>query len=147
MPEAGAEANGRLRLGTFRSIWAGPEVRVSPALKFVAPRERVELSPHDAQRLNVFDGEKVVVGSDGADVGAVVVVRASVPPGSAFLEGNLVEGPLVEVRKAGGREDVEPALVGAAPSQAPHPPEEDVPLEPVKDKFPTPEDVRREAGR
>ena len=59
------EANGRLRLGTFRSIWAAPEVEVSPALKFLAARQRAELSPQDAQRLGVQQGQKVTVGVDG----------------------------------------------------------------------------------
>jgi NADH-quinone oxidoreductase subunit G len=143
-PAAAVEANGRLRLGTFRSIWAGPEVRVSPALKFVAPRARVELSPADAKRLQLFDGDKVLVGADGRDVGATVALRAAVPAGSAFLEGNLVEGPLVEVRKA---PSARPAAVVGDPMQPPHPPEEDVPLEPVRDRFPTPEDVLKESGR
>jgi NADH-quinone oxidoreductase subunit G len=98
-PEAGPQANGRLRLGTYRSVWAGPEVEASPALRFLRARTRVELSPADAQRLGVFDGDKVVVGSDGAAVEAVVSLRAAVPPGSAFLEGNGVEGPLVDIRK------------------------------------------------
>ena len=31
---------------------------------------------------------------------ATVLVRAAIPAGSAFLEGNLVEGPLVQVRRA-----------------------------------------------
>jgi NADH-quinone oxidoreductase subunit G len=99
-PEAGPEANGRLRLGTYRSVWAGPEVAASPALHFLKARTRVELSPTDAKRLNVFDGEKVVVGGDGAGtVDATVTLRAAVPVGSAFLEGNGVDGPLVEIRK------------------------------------------------
>jgi NADH-quinone oxidoreductase subunit G len=32
-------------------------------------------------------------------VDATVSVRAAIPAGSAFLEGNGVEGPLVEIRK------------------------------------------------
>jgi NADH-quinone oxidoreductase subunit G len=100
VPEAGAQANGRLRLGTYRSVWAGPEVAYSPALQFLKARTRVELSPTDAKRLGVFDGEKVVVGDDHAEaVVATVSVRAAVPVGSAFLEGNGVDGPLVEIRK------------------------------------------------
>jgi NADH-quinone oxidoreductase subunit G len=112
-PEAGPEANGRLRLGTYRSIWAGPEVEASPALRFLRARRRVELSPHDAQRLGVLDGEKVVVdGAGAATVGATVSVRAAVPPGSIFLEGNGVDGPLVEVRKDRSPEPVvEPIVV------------------------------------
>ncbi len=65
-PEVPAPAteveDGRLRLGTYRSIWAGPEVAASPALQFLRARTRVELSPHDAQRLGLFDGDKVTVG-------------------------------------------------------------------------------------
>ncbi|MCW2984880.1 MAG: nuoG, partial [Conexibacter sp.] len=99
-PDAGPEANGRLRLGTYTSVWSGPEVAASPALKFLKARTRVELSPHDAQRLELFDGDKVVVGSDGSTVDAVVSLRAAIPAGSAFLEGNGVDGPLVEIRKS-----------------------------------------------
>ena len=61
-------ANGRLRLGTFRSIWAAPEVGVAPALRFLHPRQRVELSPVDAQRLGVAHGDRVSVGSGEARV-------------------------------------------------------------------------------
>ena len=59
-PPAAPDANGRLRLGTFCSIWVAPEVQVSPALKFLDTGRVVELSPADAQRLNVFEGETVV---------------------------------------------------------------------------------------
>jgi NADH-quinone oxidoreductase subunit G len=112
-PEAGPDANGRLRLGTYRSIWAGPEVAASPALKFLKARPRVELSPTDAKRLSLLDGDRVVVGSDDtAAVDAVVALRAAVPPGSAFLEGNGVDGPLVEVRKGPAAEPLpEPIAV------------------------------------
>jgi NADH-quinone oxidoreductase subunit G len=111
-PEAGAVANGRLRLGTYRSIWAGPEVAASPALQFLRARPRVELSPTDARRLSLFDGDKVVVGGAGAAVvDAVVHVRAAVPPGSVFLEGNGVDGPLVEVRRDPAPEPVEEPIV------------------------------------
>ena len=99
-PEAGPEANGRLRLGTYRSVWAGPEVAHSPALQFLKARSRIELSPADAKKLGLFDGEKVVVGGDGpGHVDATVSLRAAVPAGSVFLEGNGVDGPLVEIRK------------------------------------------------
>jgi NADH-quinone oxidoreductase subunit G len=96
----GDELDGRLRLGTYRSIWAGPEVAASPALQFLRARTRVELSPHDAQRLGLFDGDKVTVGDGrGGVVDAIAGVRAAIPAGSAFLEGNGVAGPLVDVRK------------------------------------------------
>jgi NADH-quinone oxidoreductase subunit G len=107
-PAKAAEANGRLRLGTFRSIWAAPEVEVSPALKFLHPRQRLEIAPADAQRLKLFPGEHVVVAADGASVNATVTVRAQAPEGTVFLEeaipgadsASALEGPLVEVRKA-----------------------------------------------
>jgi NADH-quinone oxidoreductase subunit G len=106
-PPASPAADGRFRLGTFRSVWASPEVEVSPALKFLQPRQRVEISPADAQRLNVFDGENVVVGSNGTSVTATVLLRDAVPEGSVFLQRSIseqsassLEGPLVEVRKA-----------------------------------------------
>jgi NADH-quinone oxidoreductase subunit G len=111
-PDAGPEANGRLRLGTYRSIWAGPEVAASPALKFLRARPRVELSPTDARRLALSDGDKVVLGARGeAVVDAVVRLRAAVPPGSAFLEGNGVDGPLVEIRKDPAPEPVDEPIV------------------------------------
>jgi NADH-quinone oxidoreductase subunit G len=106
-PEPVPEANGRLRLGTFRSIWASEEVLVSPALHFLHPSQRVEMSPDDARRLDVAPGERVRVGGDGTAVTATVTVRAAIPAGSVFLEtgvpedsASALEGPLVEVRKA-----------------------------------------------
>jgi NADH-quinone oxidoreductase subunit G len=95
-----AAVNGRLRLGTFRSIWNAPEVKVSPALKFLHPKLRVEMAPADAQRLELFEGDQVVVGSDGQTVDATVIVREATPEGSVFLETNALDGPLVEVRRA-----------------------------------------------
>jgi NADH-quinone oxidoreductase subunit G len=112
-PEAGPSPNGRLRLGTFRSVWSGPEVAHSPALQFLkANRARVELSPADAQRLGLLDGDRVAVGDDDASVEATVSLRAATPAGSAFLEGNGVAGPLVEIRKTSG--SVEPPAAALA---------------------------------
>jgi NADH-quinone oxidoreductase subunit G len=99
-PPAAPVPNGRLRLGTFRSIWNATEVRVSPALAFLHPTLRVEMAPADAQRLELFQGDHVVVGSDGHTVDATVAVRAATPEGSVFLETNALDGPLVEVRRA-----------------------------------------------
>jgi NADH-quinone oxidoreductase subunit G len=95
-----APANGGLRLGTFRSIWNAPEVKVSPALKFLHPKLRLEMAPADAQRLELFQGDQVVVGADGQTVDATVAVRDAMPEGSVFLETNALDGPLVEVRRA-----------------------------------------------
>jgi NADH-quinone oxidoreductase subunit G len=106
-PASPGGADGRFLLGTFRSVWASPEVEASPALKFLHPRQRVELSPADAQRLGVLEGDRVVVGSNGTIVRATVALRDAMPPGSVFLQSAIpedsasaLEGPLVEVRKA-----------------------------------------------
>jgi NADH-quinone oxidoreductase subunit G len=88
-------------------VWASPEVEVSPALKFLHPRQRAEIAPTDAQRLGVLEGDRVVVGSNGTSVRATVALRDAMPPGSVFLQNAIpgdsasaLEGPLVEVRKA-----------------------------------------------
>jgi len=123
--------NGALRLGTYRSIWAAPEVEVAPALKFLRPKQVVELNPADAARMGLAHGAAVeVAGENGATVSATVHLRASSPEGSAFLQtgiadgsANTLDGPIVHVRATGGvrsrpaasREAAEePALVGAS---------------------------------
>jgi NADH-quinone oxidoreductase subunit G len=106
-PAAAPAPAGQLRLGTFRSIWASREVAASPALKFLHPTQRAELSPDDARKLGVSDGERVVVGVNGHSVRATVALRAAAPAGTVYLEtaipednASVLEGPLVEVRKA-----------------------------------------------
>ncbi len=108
-PVEAAATNGALRLGTWRSLWASPEVDLSPALQFMRPRQLAELSPADADRLGVRDGDQVELGSNGTRVRAAARLRASIPGGSVFLvEGtddepaNRLAGPLVEVRRVGG---------------------------------------------
>jgi NADH-quinone oxidoreductase subunit G len=88
-------------------VWAAPEVEASPALRFLHPRQRAELSPADAQRMGVVEGDRVVVGSNGTSVRATVALRDAMPEGSVFLQSSIpedsasaLEGPLVEVRKA-----------------------------------------------
>ena len=44
-PAARRRANGALRLGTYRPIWASPEAEISPALHFLIPGQQLELSP------------------------------------------------------------------------------------------------------
>ena len=96
--------NGALRLGTFRSIWAAPEVELSPALRFLRPHQRAQLCPADAQRLGVAHGDRVTVGANGSRVQATVTLRSSVPEGTVLLEEGIAEdsaseldGDLVEV--------------------------------------------------
>ena len=107
-PAAPAAGDGRLRLGTFRSLWAAKEVDVSPILQFLIPQPTVELSPADADKLGVREGERVEVGTNGTRIEGTVKLRAAVPAGSVFVgEGvrgapaNLLGEPLVEVRRPG----------------------------------------------
>jgi len=109
VPPAAASPNGALRLGTFRSLWSSKEVEVSPALAFVHPQQVVELSPADARRLGIAEGDRVEVGSNGHRVRAAVKLRASIPAGSVFVAegtrdepGNVLTEPMVEVRRIGG---------------------------------------------
>jgi NADH-quinone oxidoreductase subunit G len=104
---AGSE-NGTLRLGTYRPIWASPEVEISPALKFAVPTQHLELSPHDARRLHVAHGDEVEVVSNGTRLRATAAVHSGVSVGSAFLaEGlahdsaNALTEPLIEVHRPG----------------------------------------------
>jgi NADH-quinone oxidoreductase subunit G len=109
-----------LRLGTFRSLWSSKEVDVSPALQFLRPRQVVELSPADAQRLGIGEGDQVEVGSNGTRVRGAVRLRAAIPGGSVFLsEGtheqpaNMLTEPMVEVRRVGAPAEAHPSAVPA----------------------------------
>jgi NADH-quinone oxidoreductase subunit G len=97
-------SNGHLRLGTYRPLWASPEVEISPALKYLAVGQSLELSPEDAQRLGVTHGESVQVTQNGTRVSATATIRTGVPAGTAFLaEGiseqsaNALTEPMIEV--------------------------------------------------
>ncbi len=76
---------GALALGRYRPIWAAPEVEVSPALKFLTARQLVELSPEDARRLGLHDGDDVEVAANGHRVRGVAALRSATPEGSAFV--------------------------------------------------------------
>ncbi len=103
-------SNGRLLLGTYRDLWAGPVTEHNPALRFLAPEQRVEVSPADAERLGVEQGDEVTVGQNGSSVRARVAIRERMDEGVCFLiegtadeNGNALvgEGPVeVEIAKA-----------------------------------------------
>ncbi len=99
--------DGRLRLGTYRSIWASPEVEISPALHFAVAEQHVELAPADARRLGIAPGAAVEVAQNGTRISGRAHVRTGVPAGTTFLaEGlaadsaNALTEPLVDVRPA-----------------------------------------------
>ncbi|HEX6687177.1 MAG TPA: NADH-quinone oxidoreductase subunit NuoG [Solirubrobacterales bacterium] len=85
-PVPGAHpASSSLTLGTYRDLWAGPITELNPPLKFLQPRQRVELSLSDAKRLNVSSGDEVDVSQNGTTVRAHVSIRERIEPGVCFL--------------------------------------------------------------
>jgi NADH-quinone oxidoreductase subunit G len=101
-----ASANGALRLGTYRPIWAAPEVEISPALKYTVAHQRLELAPEDAQRLGITNGEAVEVSQNGTALRAIAHIRTGVQAGTAFLadgiagdSANAFTEPVIEVHK------------------------------------------------
>jgi NADH-quinone oxidoreductase subunit G len=88
---SGGPGNGALRVGTYRPIWASPEVEISPSLKFLAARQQVEISPDDAARLGLHHGAGAVLSANGTRLQATVAVRTGVPAGSAFIADGLAE--------------------------------------------------------
>jgi NADH-quinone oxidoreductase subunit G len=98
-----------LALGTYRDLWAGPITELNPPLKFLQPKQRVEISPGDAERLGLKSNEKVNVNQNGASVEAEVQIKERVPEGVVFLAEGIAEdnanslligGPVrVEIRK------------------------------------------------
>jgi anaerobic selenocysteine-containing dehydrogenase len=74
-----------LTLGTYRDLWAGPITELNPPLKFLTPHQRIEISPSDAQRLDLRNGEAVRVSQNGNAVDAAVLIKERVAPGTVFL--------------------------------------------------------------
>jgi len=102
-PSAG---DGALRLSTRPGLWASWVTERSPSLRFLVSGQQVELSPLDAERLQVASGDEVQVRSNGHSVKAVVQIRDRAKRGTATLiegtqEGNanvLSDGALVVVQ-------------------------------------------------
>jgi NADH-quinone oxidoreductase subunit G len=84
-PAAAPQPNGRLRFGTFRSLWTGAEVENAATLAPLVSKSRVELSPADGRRLGVNTGDTVTLNTGEGEVTATVALRDSIPTGSAFL--------------------------------------------------------------
>jgi NADH-quinone oxidoreductase subunit G len=120
MPEAeprardsgGSGGGGGVVLGTYRDLWSGEVTERNPALRFLAPKQTLELAPADANRLALAQGEEVEVGANGSTLRARVAIRERMRPGAAFLiEGTaeqnanaLEPGVMVEVARAGDME-------------------------------------------
>jgi NADH-quinone oxidoreductase subunit G len=110
-----------LSLGTYRDLWAGPITELNPPLKFLQPQQRVELSPADAERLGLRNGDQVTVAQNGTSLRARVQIRERIEPGVCFLiegtaednaNGLLNGAPVqVEISKLS-----EPAAIGGEPA-------------------------------
>ncbi|HEX3733852.1 MAG TPA: NADH-quinone oxidoreductase subunit NuoG [Solirubrobacterales bacterium] len=81
-----------LALGTYRDLWAGPITELNPPLKFLAPQQRLELAPADAERMNLKSGDQVRVSQNGSSVQAAVQIRERVSEGVCFLAEGVAEG-------------------------------------------------------
>jgi NADH-quinone oxidoreductase subunit G len=80
-----------LSLGTYRDLWAGPITELNPPLKFLQPQQRAELSPADAERLGLKDGDEVEVVGNGTVVIAKVAIKERAQEGVVFLAEGLAE--------------------------------------------------------
>jgi len=81
-----------LLLGTYRDLWAGPITELNPPLKFLTPHQRLELSPKDAERLDLENGEAIRISQNGASITAAVLIKERVSPGVCFLAEGVSEG-------------------------------------------------------
>ncbi|MQA73045.1 MAG: NADH-quinone oxidoreductase subunit NuoG [Solirubrobacterales bacterium] len=110
-PENGS-GGGALRLGTYRDLWAAEATERNPAIRFLAPAQRVELAPADGARLGLGDGDQVEVRSNGTSVRARVALHERIRPGAAFM----IEGTATENANAlAGAETVEIERIAPAP--------------------------------
>jgi NADH-quinone oxidoreductase subunit G len=81
-----------LTLGTYRDLWAGPITELNAPLRFLAPKQRLEISLADAERLSLEHGDKVVVSQNGVSVEAAVQIKERQSEGVVFL----IEGLAVD---------------------------------------------------
>ncbi len=102
-PAAAPSPNGVLRLGTFRSVWAAPEVENAPALKFLARHATLEVAPVDAERLGIENGDRITVTTDDRSVEARAALRGNAPAGTVFLDAGLPEGGAGELTNGAPR--------------------------------------------
>jgi NADH-quinone oxidoreductase subunit G len=94
-----------LQLTQVPSLWSGPEIEHSPSLRFLGTGPRAELSPRDAARLGVENGDEIELSVAGERAVAAASVRSAVPADSVFVTG---------VKLPGGSVAIRPARAGAA---------------------------------
>jgi NADH-quinone oxidoreductase subunit G len=94
-----------LQLARVPTLWSGPEIEHSPSLRFLATGARAELSPRDAGRLGVENGDEIELSVGGERAVVTASVRSAVPNDSVFVtDAQLPDGPVA----------IRPARAGAA---------------------------------
>ena len=83
---------GALALSTYRDLWTGPITELNPPLRFLQPRQRVEISIADAERLSLKANNEVEVTRGGVTVLAKVAIKERVPEGTCFLIEGVADG-------------------------------------------------------
>jgi NADH-quinone oxidoreductase subunit G len=91
-----------LRLVRFKALFSGPAVERVPELQFQRPAPDVELSPDDARKHGIRNGEPVIVSHVGARKPLRARVNPELRPGIARIANEHAEGlgGLVEVKAA-----------------------------------------------
>ena len=74
-----------LVLGTYRDLWAADVTKRNPALRFLMPKQQLEMAAKDAEALELKNGDEVTVSVNGHSVGATVAIRQRMKEGAAFL--------------------------------------------------------------
>jgi NADH-quinone oxidoreductase subunit G len=107
-PERRPDGDGLL-LGTHRDLWAVDATKRNPALRFLMPKQKLELAAKDAESLDLAPGDEVTVSVNGHSLEATVAIRERMREGAAFLiegtdeaNGNLLTNgvpPRIEVSK------------------------------------------------
>ena len=97
-PGKTAEGEG-LRVVTYRPLFAGPAVERIPELQFQRPDPEVELSPRDAERLGVANGQDVTVRSNGTSRTLRARLADDLSEGAVRIAEDYAEGlePRVEI--------------------------------------------------
>jgi NADH-quinone oxidoreductase subunit G len=81
-----------LVLGTHRDLWAADVTKRNPALRFLMPKQKLELAAKDAESLDLANGDPVTVSVNGHSVEATVAIRERMREGAAFLIEGTDEG-------------------------------------------------------
>jgi predicted molibdopterin-dependent oxidoreductase YjgC len=84
-PSTNGSGDSGLVLGTYRDLWATDVTKRNPALRFLMPKQKLELAKEDAASLQLLNGDDVTVSVNGHSVEATVAVRERMRPGAGFL--------------------------------------------------------------